>query len=119
PAFELFARSTQNASTAQNVAIVSNVASQALEQLRDVPYSSLALSHNASIPASSSPYNPGSRVTTVAGADYYQVPGGGSHEDMVAYNPSATYSDYGTVTVGSGTSARTVAVYRFVSWRDE
>src|SRR5438067_841506 len=77
-----------------------------------------ALSHNAGIPASSSPYNPRSRVTTVSGADYYRV-SGGSNEDMVAYNPSATYSDYNTITVGTGTSARTVAVYRFVSWRDE
>jgi len=118
PAFEIFARSTQNATTAQNVAIVSNVANQALEQLRAVPYSSLALSHNSSIPASSSSYNPRSRVTTVSGNDYYQVPGG-STEDMVSYNSGATYSDYNTITVGTGTAARTVAVYRFVSWRDE
>jgi hypothetical protein len=94
------------------------VATQALEQLRDVPYASLALSHNASIPANSSPYDPRSRVTTVSGTDYYRVPGGSS-EDMVSYDPGASYSDYNTVTVGSGTSARTVAVYRFVSWRDE
>lgn len=97
------------------------VATQALEQMRAVPYADLALSHNPAMPGG----DDDERLRGAGGATLpdprrrvsgrnYQVPGG-PREELVASDPRSALRDYDEVTVGG----QAMRIYRFVSWRDE
>lgn len=97
------------------------VATQALEQMRAVPYDQLALAHNQAMPKGSGEDDHLNGVdagvpnpATRAAGGKYRVPGG-PKEELVATDPASSLKDYDVVNVGG----ETMRVYRFVSWRDE
>lgn len=87
---------------------------KALEDLRAMPYDEVAVSHNAAFPTPTGADHPAARLTADAGGTRYRRPGG-DEEQLVPYAPSSPHPDYEVRTVGT----QRLAIYRFVSWRDE
>lgn len=116
PAIDIVTRGHETSATAQNLEIMSRAGTEAIEELRALPWATLktgAVSSSTAIP-SGVPV-PGRLDLATA---KYQVPSGGPLEPL-AWSSTGTLKRYQRMTIGSGTGARTVDVWRIPSFRTE
>lgn len=116
PAIDIVTRGHENSATAQNLEIMSRVGTEAVEEMRSLPWSTLkagAVSSTTTIPADAEVPD---RVDFATGK--YQVPGGGPLEPL-AVSAGGTLKRYERITVGTGSGARTLDVWRVPSFRTE
>ncbi|WP_205695554.1 prepilin-type N-terminal cleavage/methylation domain-containing protein [Conexibacter sp. SYSU D00693] len=119
PAMEVFTRGHQTASTAQNVQVASNVATEAIEELRALPYAKLAAGAIRQVATPGGVEGPGR-----LGAGTYAMPATDqepAHDEPLvpASTDASAPPSYERVTVKTDEGARTVDVWRVASFRTE